>query len=146
LLDFMATCEARRRNELEGVAWWKYVKAQQHSEQYRKLLAAGLTRSLVAMKAEVASTRTIGTILVQMLMSVTRYVSSMDRVLNGPTSDVWIDPWVAYLAERGVRFFHEKRVVGFDFTDDVIASVLLSDKSKNRTTVQGDYYIAAMPV
>ena len=27
-----------------------------------------------------------------------------DRLLNGPTSDVWINPWLKYLQERGVVY------------------------------------------
>ncbi len=29
-----------------------------------------------------------------------------DRVLNGPTSDVWIDPWVYHLPPRRLRIGH----------------------------------------
>ena len=29
---------------------------------------------------------------------------SADRVLNGPTNDVWIDPWLTYLRGRGVEY------------------------------------------
>jgi hypothetical protein len=29
---------------------------------------------------------------------------ALDRVLNGPTTEVWIDPWVTHLRSLGVQF------------------------------------------
>jgi len=67
MFDFITSCDERRLGQWEGVPWWEYVDADNHSQAYQDLLARGLTRSLVAMRAEVASTRTIATILWQMM-------------------------------------------------------------------------------
>ena len=66
----------------------------------------GITRSLVAAKARKASTRTIGDIFVQLMLTILNPIAgSTDRVLDGPTNLVWIDPWRAYLESqrRAVR-------------------------------------------
>ena len=59
---------------------------------YGKFLADGLTRTLVAAKAREMSARTGGYILLQLLFDLSRPGGQADRVLNGPTNDVWIDP------------------------------------------------------
>src|SRR4029077_18770408 len=115
LLDVMSMCNDRRLAELEGVKWWDFVDAPNRSIAYRKLLAIGLTRSLVAMPAEIANTRTVSTILIQMFMSLGSQFLTMDRVLNGPTSEVWIAPWQNYLNQQGVKIFTNSAVDRFDF-------------------------------
>jgi len=145
LLKFLSTCSKRRFAELENIKWWDYVDAQNRSLQYQKLCAAGLTRSLVAMQAEVASTRTVGTILVQMMMSMTSQAATMDRVLNAPTNDAWITPWTNYLTGKGVKFFIDHEVQGFQFDGSKITGVTVKTSGGNQT-VTGDYYLAAFPV
>ena len=51
----------------------------------------------MAARAREMSARTGGSILLQLLFDLTRAGGRADRVLDGPTSDVWIDPWVASL-------------------------------------------------
>jgi hypothetical protein len=63
-----------------------------------------ITRSLVAAKADRASTKTIGDIFVQMVLSILQPGEAADRLLNGPTNDVWIDPWVQHLQRQGARY------------------------------------------
>ena len=44
------------------------------------------------------SARTGGAVLLQLLQDLTRAGGRADRVLDAPTSEVWIDPWVAHAA------------------------------------------------
>ena len=88
-----------------GSSWWDFIGAEGRSAAYQKFLAVGITRSLVAAKARKASTRTIGDIFVQLMLTIINPTAgSTDRVLDGPTNLVWIDPWLAYLESRGVRY------------------------------------------
>ncbi|MCU0622365.1 MAG: NAD(P)-binding protein, partial [Gemmatimonadaceae bacterium] len=80
------SCRQRRMDEWERIAWWAYTGAETRSTAYQNLLARGLTRSLVAMRAENASTRTVGDIMLQMVYSTLTPGASSDRVLNGPTT------------------------------------------------------------
>ncbi len=104
-----------------------------------------MTRSLVAMDAEVANSRTVGFILVQMLMSMTSQSGTMDRVLNAPTSDAWITPWVTYLLQRGVKIYLNSVVQRLEFDGTSITGVVI-EQPAGTTTVTGDYYLAAFPV
>src|SRR3954469_13239674 len=48
LLVFVTSCEDRRFGQWEYVSWWDFVRADGKSEAYKKELAAGLTRNVVA--------------------------------------------------------------------------------------------------
>ena len=103
--QILTSCKERRFGEYERISWWDFVGAEERSAAYQKFLAAGITRSLVAAKARKASTRTIGDIFVQLVLSIISPTAvASDRVLDGPTNLVWIDPWLAYLESRGVRY------------------------------------------
>jgi uncharacterized protein with NAD-binding domain and iron-sulfur cluster len=145
LLKIMSSCTKRRFAELENTSWWDYVDAQGHSFAYRNLLARGLTRSLVAMRAEEGSTRTVGCILIQMIMSMTSQSGTMDRVLNAPTSDAWITPWVNHLQNKGVKLFLKSTADSFQFDGTRITGVVVQGPN-GQTTVTGDHYLAAFPV
>ena len=106
----------------------------------------GITRSLVAAKARKASTRTIGDIFVQLVLSIISPTAvASDRVLDGPTNLVWIDPWLAYLESRGVRYVKGAEIEEILFQNGRITGVAVSQQGK-RAVATGDYYIAALPV
>jgi uncharacterized protein with NAD-binding domain and iron-sulfur cluster len=96
LVTAMTTCDERRDAELDYITWWNYMRADEMSDNYRRVVINGLTRNFVAMHAEQTSLRTAITILARLLQD---FISGrgLDRVLNGPTSEVWIDPWVDHL-------------------------------------------------
>ena len=103
--QIITSCHQRRLGEYERTSWWDFIGAEQRSAAYQKFLAAGITRSLVAAKARRASTRTIGDIFVQLMLTIVNPIGgSTDRVLDGPTNLVWIDPWldVPRVARRAV--------------------------------------------
>jgi geranylgeranyl pyrophosphate synthase/uncharacterized protein with NAD-binding domain and iron-sulfur cluster len=144
--QILTSCGERRLAEYELVDWWDFVDAEKRSLSYQKFLAVGLTRSLVASKARRASTRTIGDIFVQLMLTVLDPTGgSTDRVLDGPTSLVWINPWLAYLQSRGVRYHKQAEVDELLVEKGRITGVVVSEGGK-RDVVQGDHYIAALPL
>jgi uncharacterized protein with NAD-binding domain and iron-sulfur cluster len=144
LLDVMSMCNDRRLAELETSRWWDFIDAENRSPAYQKLLATGLTRSLVAMVAQIANTRTVSTILIQMLMTLASQFGTLDRVLNGPTSDVWIAPWESRLIGKGVKIFKNSTIDRFDFDGTVITDAVIN-QSTGPAMVRGDYYLLAVP-
>src|SRR4051794_19623328 len=90
LLLLLTSCEQRRYEDYEQQSWWQFSGAASRSLAYQKFLADGLTRSLVAAKAREMSARTGGYILLQLLFDLARPGGQVDRVLNGPSSDVWL--------------------------------------------------------
>ena len=146
LWQVLTSCGERRLAEYEQIDWWDFVGAEERSESYKKFLAVGLTRSLVASKARRASARTIGDIFVQLLLTVVDPTGgSTDRVLDGPTNLVWIDPWLAYLESRGVRYQRKAEVDEILCDKGRISGVVVKQDGK-RVVVHGDHYIAALPL
>jgi uncharacterized protein with NAD-binding domain and iron-sulfur cluster len=145
LLVILTSCQARRLAEYEKIPWWDFIKAVEMSVKYKKLLAVGLTRSLVAMKAEVASTRTVGDILLQLILNSLTPGVTVDRVLNGPTSQVWIEPWIAHLTHRGVELSLESPTVRLNYDGEKIASATVL-RGGQEVDVRADYFICAFPV
>ena len=109
LLVLLTTCQERRLAEYENIAWWDFIDAKNKSLSYQRYLGEGLTRSLVAMKAEISSTRTVGYIDLQLMLGLMCNGGGFDRLLNGPTNAAWIDPWIAHLNTLGVEFAGEFR-------------------------------------
>src|SRR6516164_10672753 len=102
--QILTSCRERRADEYERIGWWHFVEADGKSPAYQKLMANGLSRSLVAAKAEVCSTKTLGNSKVQTLLATIIPGKSSDRVLDGPTNVVWIDPWLEHLRTLGVTY------------------------------------------
>jgi len=100
LFTLLTSCPERRIAEYERIPWWTFINAANHSADYQTLLGKGLTRSLVAVRAQEGSTRTVGYTLLQLLFGLLTH-GGFDRLLTGPTSDVWLPPLVViFAAER----------------------------------------------
>jgi uncharacterized protein with NAD-binding domain and iron-sulfur cluster len=141
LLTLLTSCDERRFEQWELQSWWEFVGAERRSEAFRKFLADGLTRTLVAARAREISARTGGLILAQILFDLTRAGGRADRVLDAPTNEGWIDPWVAHMRAHGVELRLEEPVQGLTVRDGRIAGV-----TTPAGTVTADHYVAALPV
>jgi uncharacterized protein with NAD-binding domain and iron-sulfur cluster len=145
LLHLACSCQPRLDYEYDCVAWWDFVDAAKRGEAYQKVLAQGLTRSLVAVQAKESSTRTVGSMLLQLLYNMFTPGVQSDRVLNGPTNDQFIDPWTNYLAGRGVTTNLSSQVLSFNMEGSRIGSVTVNVKDMERK-VTADFYVSAIPV
>ena len=141
ILEFMTWCD-ERRCELERENWWDFVDAKDKSKAYQKFLATGMTRTLVAAKATEMSARTGGTILSQLIYDMLQLNSRVDNVLDGPTSEVWIDPWLEYLRGLGVTLRLGCPVAGIHCRGNRLTGVTLETDE----VITADYYVAALPV
>ena len=145
LLIVATSCPERRLAEFEKIAWWDFIAAPRMSKAYQAYLGEGLTRSLVAMRAEESSTRTVGCTQLQLLYGLICPDRVFDRLLSGPTSDVWITPWTQYLEKLGVEFHPGTQVTDIEAAGARVTSVTVESVSGN-SAITADYYIAAMPV
>lgn len=145
LLTVATSCPERRLVEFENIAWWDFIAAPRMSRAYQAYLGQGLTRSLVAMRAEESSTRTVGCTQLQLLYGLICPTRVFDRLLSGPTDDVWIDPWIQYLKHLGVEFFPGSRVVAIETAGARVTGAIVESAS-GRSSITADYYIAALPV
>jgi uncharacterized protein with NAD-binding domain and iron-sulfur cluster len=144
-LMLLTTCPERRMAEHEGARWWDFIGADRRSPAFRRYFADIAVRSLVAMCPRKANTRTIGTIGMQLWIDHARPGAEVDRLLDGPTQDVWITPWVQHLERSGVQFHWNTRVASLDCQAGRITGVL-AETPEGLCRIEADHYVAALPV
>ncbi|MGH8900623.1 MAG: FAD-dependent oxidoreductase [Egibacteraceae bacterium] len=146
--QILTSCPERRLAEYEQISWWQFIDAEKRSHAYQKLLATGITRSLVAAQARMASTRTIGDIFIQLMLTIvdpTAVAGTADRVLDGPTSRVWIDPWRQWLESLGVDYRTCVEVKQIRCDRGRIAGIV-AERNGRSELIEGDYYVCAVPL
>lgn len=144
--QLMTSSYIRRDNEYEGIGWADYLEASRFGRAYRTLLVEGLTRTLVAAQARTASTKTGGNILLQLLFNMMSPGVNTDRVLNKPTNDAWLDPWLSYLKKEGVHFHLGHEVTEISMAGGQIGSARIKPTDAEEFEVAGDYFILCAPV
>ncbi|MFJ8667258.1 FAD-dependent oxidoreductase [Streptomyces sp. NPDC093600] len=149
-LVFLTSCDERRDETWERTPWWDFLRAARMSYDYQRILAVGLTRNIVATKAEEASTRTVATLLEAFVFNALGRGADgpLDRILDLPTNEAWIDPWVAHLSGLGVEFRvgWTVREMAYDPEAGRIGAAVVEDPRGVRRSVTADHYISAMPV
>ncbi|MCX4585234.1 FAD-dependent oxidoreductase [Streptomyces sp. NBC_01481] len=147
-LVFLTSCDERRDQAWERTPWWEFIRAERMSYDYQRILAVGLTRNIVATKAEEASTRTVATLLEAFVFNALGRGADgpLDRILNAPTNEAWIDPWVDHLTGLGVDFRIGWTVREVKYGGGRVTAAVIEDRQGLRRSVTADHYVSAMPV
>ncbi|MGW7366678.1 hydroxysqualene dehydroxylase [Streptomyces sp. NPDC054841] len=147
-LVFLTSCDERRDGAWERTPWWDFIRAEEMSYDYQRILAIGLTRNIVATKAEEASTRTVATLLEAFVFNALGRGADgpLDRILNAPTNEAWIDPWVGHLRSLGVEFKVGWTLRELAYGSGRITGAVMEDADGARRTVTADHYVSAIPV
>ncbi|MGW0553855.1 hydroxysqualene dehydroxylase [Streptomyces sp. NPDC002926] len=147
-LVFLTSCDERRDETWERTPWWEFIRAERMSYDYQRVLAVGLTRNIVATKAEEASTRTVATLLEAFVFNALGRGADgpLDRILNAPTNEAWIDPWVTHLERLGVQFKIGWTVREVKYGTGRVTAAVIEDPQGVRRSVTADHYVSAMPV
>lgn len=143
--QLVTSCWDRRREEYDRLGWWQYVQAARMSKNYQLYYAIGLSRTLVAARTQESSVKSGGDVMVQLLLGMLEPGKSTDRVLDGPTSTVWLDPWLDYLRSKGVRYYLDSEVKHIH-CDGVRITGVTVRRGDGEEHVSGDYYVSALPV
>jgi uncharacterized protein with NAD-binding domain and iron-sulfur cluster len=147
LFAFLTSCEERRFGQYEYQSWWEFSGAEKRSHAYRRFLADGLTRTLVAARAHEMSARTGASILLQLVFDIMFPGRSADRLLCGPTNDVWIGPWLEHLrGSLGVDYRLGTKLMSLQCEGKRITGVTVKDHDGNEAVLDADWYVAAVPV
>jgi uncharacterized protein with NAD-binding domain and iron-sulfur cluster len=141
LLYLLTSCKERRERELDQISWWEFIDAENRSQEFRDRLGYAV-QSLVALRPQVGSARTVGTIYTQLLFGQFDPGRPTEQILNGHTSKAWIDPWVSYLDSLGVDLHAERPAQTIEFDGQHVESVTLADGER----VVADDYVLAVPV
>ncbi|WP_267163919.1 hydroxysqualene dehydroxylase [Halovenus salina] len=141
MLYLLTSCEQRRAEELDEVSWWEFIDAENRSQEFRDRLGYAV-QSLVALRPQVGSARTVGSIYAQLLFGQMNPDRPTEQILNGPTSEAWIDPWVEYLTAQGVDLNPGRPAESFEVSGGRIDSLALADGER----VDADAFVLAVPV
>jgi putative NAD(P)-binding protein/flavin-dependent amine oxidoreductase len=149
LLKIATSSKRRKLRRYEQQSWWDFVDAEEHSAAYKRYLAHGLTRTLVAADPKHVNAKTGGDVLVRILIDsgVPELSASSDRVLDGPTTDVWICPWRSELLRRNVTFTPGTlESLSLAPGGHAIGNARVRRADGSVATMQADYYVSAIPV
>jgi uncharacterized protein with NAD-binding domain and iron-sulfur cluster len=141
VLQFLTTSDARRLGEYEQMSWWEFLEGDHYSPKFQRQLRA-VPRTMVAMDPKRGSARTVGTISMQLILDYASTGVNNDRTMGGPTSQMWLDPWVAYLTAQGVQLHGGAAVDSLQMAGNKISGVKLAGGG----VVTADYYVLAVPL
>jgi uncharacterized protein with NAD-binding domain and iron-sulfur cluster len=144
LLQLLTSCDERRYAEYEHIAWWDFIEAEGRSSNYQRYLATGLMRCLVACQPRTVSARTGGYTFLQLLLSLMGQNKEVDRILNGPTNDKFLFPWLAELRRRGVRYHMNSTCTELYFDGRTMVGARI-DVGGHSTDVYADHVVLAVP-
>lgn len=141
MLAFMCSCDERRLGEHEQMSFWDFVEGRRYSRRFQAYINS--SRFMVAMDAQRGSARTIAAKALQILLDFRRPAGANDRVINGPTTLQWLDPWERHLRRHGVEFHLGKPLIGLDFDGERIRGARVAGSPG---AVSADYFILALPL
>jgi uncharacterized protein with NAD-binding domain and iron-sulfur cluster len=144
MLLLATSSEERQMNELERATWWAFIRAEEASPPFRKTFVEG-SRMLVASRARESSARTYGTVFLRLVLGMVAPGTHADQVLNGPTSEVWIKPWLDHLRRLGVDFRTGSRITALQCEGRRIKGVEVASGWR-RSIEHADHYVAALPL
>ncbi|MCV6982725.1 FAD-dependent oxidoreductase [Mycolicibacterium pulveris] len=150
LAVYVSSSNERKLGQWENLTWEDYIGANRKSHEYNRYLADGIIRNLAASKSKDASAHSIGLVGEASVWSILLFGNDsdgkgFDRVLNGPTSSQWLDPWVEYLRDQGVQFRIGQAVARFTTNGKHIESATVVSQGGIPQPVVADWYVSAIP-
>ncbi len=144
VLQFLTSCGERRLGEYDRMSWWDYLDGDGYSPKFQRQLRA-VPRTMVAMDPKQGSARTIGTISMQLILDYASSGNSNDRTMGGPTSEMWLDHWIAHLPSLGVKLHAGSPCLGIEVAGGKISGVRI-DQAGVVSTQVADHYVLALPI
>ncbi|MFD4434275.1 twin-arginine translocation pathway signal protein, partial [Nocardia sp. NPDC058497] len=151
LAVYVSSCEERKLGQWERMSWTEFAGLDNASAEYSRFLGDGFIRALVATKSRNCSAHSIGLVGEEYVWSLLNLNNDgdgrgNDRVLDGPTSETFIDPWVTHLRSLGVTFALGAQLSGFETDGAHIRAATVTDSTGARRSVEADYYVSAIPL
>jgi uncharacterized protein with NAD-binding domain and iron-sulfur cluster len=144
---YLSSCDARRIGQWDNTAWTTFIRSDRWPGDYTDILATSFTHILLASRAEQTSAQCVGAVVEWMLYNLLGLNSngSVDRILNLPTNEALIDPWVDHLRALGVHLRLGHAVHALKMQDGRIAEARVRGRHGSGT-VTADWYVCALPV
>ncbi|TDC62617.1 hypothetical protein E1200_25130 [Actinomadura sp. GC306] len=147
MIAFVTSGPKRRFQQWEYMSFSQFVNAQKMSKSYNELLVDMFTGTLVAAKADKAGAHTMGKMAEAWVYSTLGLggYKEPDRLLNAPTNESLIDPWMNHLRSLGVTFQIDATLEQLTVQDRQIAGARVRGAG-GVVDVQADYYVLAVPL
>ncbi|GAA3236391.1 hydroxysqualene dehydroxylase [Actinocorallia longicatena] len=147
MIVFVTSGKQRRLKQWENMSFAQYVKVEGKSKQYNELLVDMFTSTLVAAKADKANAHTMGLMAeawVYATLGLGGY-GAPDQVLNAPTNEALIEPWVDHLKSLGVNFQMGATLTELSMAGGQISGAKVTGAG-GTVGVQADHYVLAVPI
>lgn len=146
LAIYLTSSDARRYGDWERTSWDEFSGASRYGTDYRQLLSEPWTHFLQAATADQTSTRFVGNVVEQLVWCLAGRTRDGDlvRVLDAPTDEAWIDPWLAHLTSLGVRLELGQAIERVEVQAGRVQGLHLSGPGGPRR-VEADWYVCALP-
>ncbi|MGV9676903.1 hydroxysqualene dehydroxylase [Nocardia sp. NPDC003482] len=150
-LAYMTSSPERRHGPFDHITWWNYLGADGKSTYFQNAIVKGTTEDLVAVKPRICAVDSAGNIIEAFTWNILGYRygphdAYLLRFLDGPTSEVWLDPWTRHLEGLGVSFHPGQALERFDVAGDRITGATVVDGAGRRARVEADWFVSALPV
>ncbi|MBO2453876.1 FAD-dependent oxidoreductase [Actinomadura barringtoniae] len=148
MIAFVTSGPERRYKQWENMSFSQFVHAEKMSKAYNEVLVEMFTGTLVAAKPDKANAHTMGLMAEAWVYSTLGLggYKAPDRLLNAPTNDALIDPWMTHLRSLGVTFQPNATLTKLNVTDKKISGAQVTGDNGAATTVEADHYVLAVPV
>jgi uncharacterized protein with NAD-binding domain and iron-sulfur cluster len=144
---FCSSGDARRLGQWERTSWTDFSGGDRYGADYRKTFGS-VPQLTQASKADQTSAKYVAWVFESWwLYPLLGFGSNGPawRVLNLPTDEAFIDPWLAALRRLGARLRLHRELTGLEFRDGRIAGARVRTP-RGRRTVVADWYVCALPV
>jgi len=143
LFTFYSTPPWLRAERFDRYSLAEFIGAESLPDKVQESLRT-VPKALVAMDAFDGSAHTFLNTSLLNMAPAWRADLPRDRILRGPTSRTWIDPWVSSLRELGVQFEHAdagqaERVI-------VDGGRVVGVQTRDGRRVEADVFVLALPV
>ncbi|MGI8329811.1 hydroxysqualene dehydroxylase [Actinomadura scrupuli] len=147
MIAFVTSGPLRRYKQWENMSFSQFVHSEKMSKAYNELLVEMFTGTLVAAKPDKANAHTMGLMAEAWVYSTLGLggYKAPDRLLNAPTNDALIDPWMAHLRSLGVTFQLDATLTKLDVADRKISGAQITGAT-GTTAVEADHYVLAVPI
>ncbi|GAB2851776.1 FAD-dependent oxidoreductase [Actinocorallia aurea] len=144
MIVFVTSGPQRRLKQWENMSFADFVKVEGKSARYQELLVEMFTSTLVAAKPDKANAHTMGLMAEAWVYSTLGLggYGAPDRLLNAPTNEALIDPWMAHLRTLGVTFQSGKTLTELKVANGQISGAVLNGSEP----VDADHYVLAVPL
>lgn len=145
---FLSSCDARRLGQWERMAWTDFIATDRYPIGYYKTLGT-LPEYTQASKAADTSAKYVAWLFEAWIIYPLLGFGTNGpvlRMLNAPTNEAWIDPWLTELSRLGVKLRLGRTLTGWKMRQGAVAGATIRTPRGRHETVVADAYVCALPV